>query len=381
MKPGTDPQLDSGRNEGPSRVVMIGSSRATHGGISSMVNVYFAHGLFERWNAEYLETHRDGSKAQKALKAARAWLAFMARLATASVALLHVHIASDASFWRKALFIVPAHLLRVPYLLHMHGGDFAAFYRGRCGPVARAFLRFLYRNAQLVVALSDEWRDALAEAIPGIRLVVVPNPVEVPTLPAALAALPPRVLYLGVVKEAKGSFDLLRAWPAVLAAQPDARLVLAGSGEIDRARALAAELGVSKSVDTPGWTAGEAKAALLREATLFVLPSHFEALPMAVLEAMAAGLPVVATAVGGIPDVIDNGRDGVLIPLQDTQAIAAALVELLADSDRRRALGTAARRRASETFSADVVVPRIEAIWERHAPGAKRTMPAPLACP
>ncbi len=364
-----------------SRIVMIGSSRSTHGGISSMVNVYFAHGLFERWNADYLETHRDGSKAQKALKAAGAWLAFMARLATASVALLHVHIASDASFWRKALFIVPAQLLRVPYVLHMHGGDFAAFYRDRCGPLARRFLRFLYRNAVVVVALSEEWRDALADAIPGIRLAVVPNPVEVPAAPAMLDGRPPKVLYLGVVKETKGSFDLLRAWPAVLASHPDARLVLAGSGEIDRARALAVELGVSGSVDTPGWTAGEAKAALLREATLFVLPSHFEALPMAVLEAMAAGLPVVATRVGGIPDAIDDGRDGVLIAPKDPRVLSSALQGLLADSGRRRDLGAAARRRAMETFSADVVVPRIEAIWERHAPCAKRTMPVPLACP
>ncbi len=360
---------------------MIGSSRATHGGISSMVNVYFANGLFERWNAMYLETHRDGSKAQKAMKAAGAWLAFMAQLATASVALLHVHIASDASFWRKALFIVPAHLLRVPYILHMHGGDFAAFYRNRCGPLARAFLRYLYRNAQEVVALSDEWRDALFAAIPGIRLVVVPNPVEVPASPAPLTGQPPRVLYLGVVKEAKGSYDLLRAWPAVLRANPGARLVLAGSGELDRARALAAELGISESVDTPGWTAGEAKAKLLREAVLFVLPSHFEALPMAVLEAMAVGLPVVATSVGGIPDAIVDGRDGVLIPAQDPQALADALQGLLADSPRRHALGGAARRRAMETFSAGVVVPRIEALWERHAPGAKRTMSTPLACP
>jgi glycosyltransferase involved in cell wall biosynthesis len=363
------------------RIVMIGSSRETHGGISSMVNVYFANRLFERWDAEYLATHRDGTKAQKVRKAASSWLAFMARLASFSVALLHVHIASDASFWRKALFIVPARLLGVPYVLHMHGGDFASFYTRRCGPVARAFLRYLYRHAEVVVALSDEWRDALVEAIPGIRVVVVPNPIEVPAWQAGLEGDPPTVLYLGVVKETKGVFDLLRAWPAVLARHPRARLVLAGSGDRDAAHAMAKELGIADSLQMPGWTSGEAKSALLRGATVFVLPSHFEALPMAVLEAMAAGLPVVATRVGGIPDAIEDGRDGVLVAPHDPAALAAALDGLLADAPRRARLAVAARRRATETFSASVIVPRIEAIWDRLAPRAKRTIRAGLTCP
>ena len=349
------------------RIVMIGSSRETHGGISAMVNVYFGNGLFERWEAEYLATHCDGSKLRKAMKALTSWLAFMARLLTGSVALLHVHIASDASFWRKSLFIVPARLLGVPYILHMHGGDFATFYEKRCGAAARAFLRWLYRNAEVTIALSDEWKAALAAAIPGIRLVVVPNPVEMPAVPAAVASQPAKVLYLGVVKEPKGCWDLLRAWKEVLDRHPSARLILAGSGELETARTLAAELGIADSIELPGWTAGAAKARLLQEANVFVLPSHFEALPMAVLEAMAAGLPVVATRVGGIPDAVADGRDGILVEPKDTAALSAALDRLLADAALRASMGESARRRAAETFSADVIVPRVEALWEKHA--------------
>jgi glycosyltransferase involved in cell wall biosynthesis len=362
-------------------ILMIGSSRATRGGIASMVNVYFAHGLFERWNARYLETHCDGSKARKALKAAASWAAFMARLASGSVALLHAHIASDASFWRKALFVLPARWAGVPYILHMHGGDFERFYRERCGPLGRRVLRSLYGRAAVVVALSERWRDALAAAIPGVRVIVVPNPVEMPRWQAAPDRAAASVLYLGVLKEAKGVSDLLRAWVAVSAAHPSARLVLAGSGAAAEARALAGELGVAERVELPGWTSGDAKAALLRAASVFVLPSHFEALPMALLEAMAAGLPVVATRVGGIPDVIDDGRDGVLVPPGDPDALARALDDLLGDPARRRALGHEARRRARESLSADVVVPQIEALWEGLAPGAKRTIGTPVACP
>ena len=356
------------------RIVMIGSSRATHGGISTMVNVYFASGLFERWDAEYLETHRDGSKLAKAWQAAKSWLAFMWRLATGSVALLHVHIASDASFWRKSLFILPAHALGVPYLLHHHGGDFPRFYSERCGPRVQRFLRFLYREAQAVIALSDEWRAAIASVIPEARTVVVPNPVEIP--PGAASLEGERVLYLGVLKEAKGVYELLEAWKQVSSRHPHARLTLAGSGELDRVRSLAGD-----SVETPGWTSGEAKAALLDSASVFVLPSHFEALPMAVLEAMAAGLPVVATRVGGIPDAVVDGREGLLFEPRDTAALAAAIEGLLADPARRAAMGAAARRRAQETFSAEAIVPRIESIWARYASYAERTTAARRACP
>lgn len=359
---------------------MIGSAREVRGGISAMVNVYFAHGLFDRWHAEYLPTHCDGTRARKALRAAASWLAYAGRLLTGGVGLLHVHIASDASFWRKALFVVPARALGVPYVLHVHAGDFTEFH-ARSGPVARALLRFMYSGARAVVALSDAWRRALLAVVPGMRVEVVPNPIEIPAWEAALDEGPPTAVFLGVVKEAKGVHDLLRAWPRVRSAVPGARLVLGGSGDIDGARALARELGVEDAVETPGWVAGEDKAALLRRAWVLALPSHWEALPMAVLEAMAAGVPVVASRVGAIPEAIAQGRGGLLVPPRDPRALAEALVEVLGDAALRKSLGRAARRRAADAYSAAVVVPRIEALWDEIASPAKRTTHARPACP
>ena len=359
---------------------MIGSSRATRGGISSVVDVYHRAGLFDRWDAEYLATHCDGSKARKAALALRAWIAFMARLVFNEVALLHVHIASDASFWRKAFFIVPAHALRVPYVLHMHGGDFERFYRERCKPAHQRFLRFVYRGASAVIALSEAWKRAIEETVPGAHVVVIPNPVEMPRLAANAAAAPPVVAYLGVIKDAKGTFDLLEAWRRVAATNAGARLVIAGSGEIEKLHYKSCEMDLDDRIETPGWLDAVGKAALLQRAELFVLPSHIEALPMALLEAMAAGLPVVATRVGGIPDVV-TGRDGILVPPRDPQALAAAIGELLSDPARRAAMGVAARQRIAEGFSVEAVLPRVESLWARLAAHAKRTSAAGPAFP
>ena len=328
-----------------------------------MVNVCRDQGLFDRWDAVYLGSHCDGSPWRKLAQAARAWLTFMGLLLRRRVALLHVHLNSDASFWRKAAFVVPARLLGVPYVLQIHCGHFVDFYRDRLKPRGQRFLRGLLRDARRVVALSERARDALSFIDPEVRIDVVPNPVAVPAWQAPLTGSPPTVLFLGMIREAKGAFDLLHAWPAVREAVPDARLVLAGVGEMERAREIARENGFEDALVMPGWIGGEEKEQLLRDAWAFALPSHWEALPMSVLEAMAAGVPVVASRVGGIPDTVVDGQTGLLVEPRDINRLSQALIAVLADEPRRRAMGAAGRARAQEHFSAEVVVPRLEAVW------------------
>lgn len=355
------------------RIVMVGSGREVRGGVSSMVNVCFEHGLFERWEATYLPTHCDGARARKALRACASLARFAAALAAGRVALLHVHIASGASFWRKLAFVSLARMFAVPYILHVHAGDFSGYYERSAAPT-RALLRWLYAGARHVVALSASWRPALESVVPDARVEVIPNPVTMPAWTPQVARASPRVLFLGVLRAEKGIYELLAAWPGVLEAVPGARLTLAGTGDLERARRIAAELGVGESIDFPGWVGPEDRARLLEQAAVLVLPSHFEALPMAVLEGMAAGLPIVATRVGGIPDAV--GRDaGVLVEPGDVDALRGALVTVLTDETRRIAMGAAARLRAATSHSADIVVPAIERLWESAAPHAKRTSP------
>jgi glycosyltransferase involved in cell wall biosynthesis len=361
------------------RIVMVGSARDVRGGVSAMVNVCFEHGLFERWEAVYLPTHCDGAKARKAWRACASLARFAAQLLTGRVALLHVHIASGASFWRKTAFVALARLFGVPYILHVHAGDFRGYYE-RSAAATRSLLRWVYSGARTVVALAPSWRSALESVARGARVEVIPNPVAIPPWMPQAASAAPRVLFLGVLRPEKGLYELLAAWPAVTRAVPGARLTLAGSGEIERARALAAHLGISGSVDFPGWVGPGERARLMEESAALVLPSHFEALPMAVLEAMAAGLPIVATRVGGIPDAV-GPEAGLLVEPRDVEGLARALVAALTDPTRRIAMGATARLRASTVHSADVVVPAIERLWASAAPCAKRTSPCVALSP
>ncbi len=350
------------------RIVMIGTALEARSGIAAVVNVYVAHGLFRRWRASFLATHADGAKLRKACVAAKAWLEFMALLLTGQVALLHVLGASHASFWRKAAFIFPAHLAGVPYVMHLHCGHFSEFHRASRPGVQRLIRRVL-QNAAVVAALSEEWRAAVAAIAPGSRIVVVPNPVQVPQWQASLDAEPPTVLYLGILKEAKGAMDLVRAWPAVLEAVPNARLLLGGSGELEAVHELACDLNIQSSVQTPGWVVGPDKEELMRRAWIFALPSHAEALPMSILECMAAGIPVVASRVGGVPLAVEHGRTGLLVEPREHSQLSQALIGLLTSPVRRHALGQAGRQRCMDHFSAEALVPRIEALWREIVPG------------
>ena len=356
---------------------MIGTAPATRGGVSALVELYASQGLFQRWGVDYVPTHRDGSKLDKLGVAMRAWFHVMRRLASGQVSLLHVHMASDASFWRKAMFIVPARLIGVPYLLHMHGGRFLEFYRDGSVPGRRAFLRWIYRGASRVIVLSEEWRAIVASVEPACRFAVIPNPVEIPAWCARPGDSPPQVLFLGALEERKGVHDLLHAWPQVVARHPGARLVLAGSGSDPRVSALARRLGVEDSVTMPGWVGPEERARLLRMSSVLALPSHVEAMPMAVLEAMAAGLPVVATRVGGIPSAVSEGVTGYLVEPRDPAALAGRLDALLGDASLRRAMGKAGRARAHDVFSVERIVPQIESLWLESAAPSPSGLPSP----
>ena len=279
--------------------------------------------------------------------------------------LVHVHVSSGASFWRKAIICLMARAARRPYLLHVHGGRFLRFYTEQCGPRSQWFIRRIFASAALVLALTENWRAGLKRMCPEARIEVLPNGVALPALEERRSDAPPRVLFLGVLHRAKGTHDLVRAFAQVAGQYPEWTLVCAGSGAVEEIRALATELGIADRVECPGWLDARAKNAELAAATIFALPSYAEGLPMALLEAMAWGLPVLTTPVGGIPDTVQPPHNGVLVTPGDVDAIARALSGLMRSSERRRALGAAARATIERTFSRDESIEQLVRIYSR----------------
>ena len=343
------------------KVVMLGTNAA--GGIRSVIDIYRADPSLSKWEVEFIETHQQGSAAVKLLTAMRALGRFLSLLLRGHVQVAHVHQASRSSTWRKFGFICAALAFRCPVVLHVHGGMFADFYHHQSSPLWRWLMRWTFRRSRFVVALSEQWRTAFLLLEPRSRVVVIPNPVDVPAWQSSLCDVPPSVLFLGVLNEGKGVKDLILAWPDVVVQMPDARLVLGGAGDTDLVHEWIAHAGVASSIDLPGWVTGAQKEQLLRSAWLFVLPSHIEALPMSILEAMAAGVPVVASNVGGIPMAVIDGKTGFIIEPRDRKALSQRIIDVLKDNELRKSLGYQARQLATEQFSTEVVIPKVDALW------------------
>jgi len=348
-------------------VVMIGPALDSPGGMSSVAQSYHEAGLFERWQVRYLASYRHPRLGDKLLRLMQTLLALSWALLLRRVALLHVHTASRGSFWRKSLFVALARAFRVPVVLHVHSGEFMRFYGEECGPGRRALVRWILRCSACVLCLTPRWREALARVEPRARLRVLPNPAPDEPLVRARRASgsvqPGCVLFLGRLREKKGVFDLLHAWPAVLAAWPQARLVLAGDGDAQSIVELARKLQVADAIVLPGWVADAAKAEWLARAEVFVLPSHAEGLPVCVLEAMACGIPVLATRVGGVPDVVADGQEGLLVDAGDVAGLQAALLGLLGDAVLRQRLAAAALMRVEREFALPQVLAALETLW------------------
>ena len=362
------------------KIVMLGTHVDGCGGIASVIAVYRAAGLLARRDIVYLPTHRTGPGRAKIHLFAQALLAVLRLLARGEVALLHIHVAINASFWRKYVFFLLGYLCRVPVALHLHAGRYPDYYRNGCGPLARLLMRFAFDRAQAVLVVSGELQAWVRSVSSQGRVVVLHNPVLLPqrdevaepSAKPAPARAPATLVFLGHLEAGKGCYDLLRAMRMIVAAVPQARLLLCGDGRRDEAHALAASLGLLASVDFPGWIAAERRAALLDMATVFVLPSHAEGLPMSLLEAMAHGVPVVATAVGGIPEAVRDGLEGVLVAPRDAAALASAVLGLLADPDARMRMGAAARERVRSEFSSTRMIVTLEDLYEKLAASEAR---------
>jgi len=168
---------------------------------------------------------------------------------------------------------------------------------------------------------------------------------------------------VGRLIERKGHYDLLKAWPSVLQEHPDVHLLIVGDGP-ERAglEARAQELGVAETVHLPG-TRNDIPD-LLDLMDVFAFPSHFEGLPGALLEAMAAGLPIVTTPVDGNSELVSDGKSGVHFPVSDTKSLAAMIQTLLSDRKIARELGREASDVAQLEFSLEKMVIEFEKVYQ-----------------
>jgi glycosyltransferase involved in cell wall biosynthesis len=342
----------------PSHVVMVGTSFETRSEVGSVLHAYRDAGLFERWPVEYLESHREGSKLARCRDAAKSLLVFFGMVLREPRAVLHVHSCAGMSFWRKALFMALALAARWPVVFHLHGTGFATFYDARCGAVGRALVRFFLDRAACIVVVSPRWCAWMHRVSRNPKIVTIAPPVTIP--PPSTTRDP-----MLVVDASAGG--------APSAALEQAVAVLRGRFPAVRLERVA-DLGTRD------------RAEVFARAGTVVLADEAEGWPVRLLEAMASGVPVVASAVGGMVDLVDHGFNGLLVPPRDAAALVRSLAQLLESPALAREMGRAGRATMASRFAADRALEALDRIYSqlgvprsRLAAGSAvaRTVPVP----
>jgi glycosyltransferase involved in cell wall biosynthesis len=341
-------------------VLVLGPQRAALSGVSAHVNTLLTSPLADAFALFHFQVGSEGrheGAAGRLLRLLASPFALALTIAGRGAAIVHLNTSLNArAFWRDCVYLLVARACGARVLLQVHGG---ALPRDFCGGRAwrAAIVRAALRLADAVVVLARCELEAYRAFVADQYVVAIPNAVDGAPF-AALAQRPAesrstlRLAYMGRLARGKGLDELLLGIELARAQGTRARLAIAGSGpEEPRLRRLAERYGLRDDVVFVGPVRGDRKLALLAAADVAVLPSYSEGLPVALLEGMAAGLPVIATPVGGIPDVVTDGVHGVLIAPRDAQAIARAIAQLAADRRLLARMGAAARARVTGAYS------------------------------
>lgn len=269
--------------------------------------------------------------------------------------------------------LLAARAARVPCVATVHLGSLE-FLKAHVKALARMYEttvgRWMLKQCACVIAVSElVARHARALAGSERRIFVVPNGVDKQVFrPRSRASTGTRLVYVGRLIQNKGVQYLLRAMPKILSVHPDASLQLVGDGPMrGYLERMANSLGISHAVAFLGIR--DDVPDILAEADVFIRPSLTEGMPLAVLEAMSAGLPVVATPVAGVVELVKHGENGLLVPPGDPAALADAVTQLLSDPHRRRSMGSEARRTIERKYSWDRTAQETLAVF-RWAVGA-----------
>lgn len=351
-----------------SRVLLVGKGPPDRGGIPVFLDTLLRSELAERHELHFLNVaHADTPEGGRlsvgnVRRTARDTVAVWRGARRSDVVHLHSALAPTVTVLRASMMATAGRLAGARVVVHAHGGNIETWLTD---PWRRALVRLAMAPADRVVAVWTAGERALRAALGGAKVRLVDNGVRVEDFtPGEQARDVPRVLYVGLLTPRKGLLDLVEASRILTGRGVAHELCLLGGtpdeGPAAEVPVRAAATGVARLLGT---RPREEMAAAYADADVFCLPSWWEAMPLSVLEAMASGLPVVATDVGDVSRAVVHGETGLVVPPRRSEALADALEPLLRDAQLRRRMGAAGRARVSELFSSAATARTISSVF------------------
>ena len=315
-----------------SRVIMAGNYYKNHhpGGISAVVQ-YWSEYIFP---LQYYPTYKLSNIAIRVFWFVYSYVCIATRLFfDKKIQIMHLHTAADGSFWRKIQLLKLGKLMGCKVILHIHASRFKDYYEG-ASKKKKAWVLTNLKKADVVIVLSESWKSWFTNiGVPEYKIKILHNITPHPTLlslPQTISCKKINILFLGEIGKRKGVFDVLKCI-CLHKESFDGRIEFRIGGNLNEniLQKYINDNELEKIVKFDGWVGGEKKIQLLNWADIFILTSYNEGLPISILEAMSYGLPIIASPVGGIPEVVERNRNGILVNPGNIDEIYHAIMKYI----------------------------------------------------
>jgi glycosyltransferase involved in cell wall biosynthesis len=363
-------------------VLMVGPVPPPYGGIAAVVQEIVNSELGRNYSFEIFDSQKGAPSSFGILRRlpfnVKRLLNFNSLISRKKFDFAHLHF-DCGSFRGRALMILSLRLRGVKVLLHLHGTGWEVFY-DEVSKTERLFARIGLKASDIIIVLYDLWVRKIREILPEAEVYVTSNFVqEVSSAsPDTLRIYRDKfgfrdddivVVFVGGLGWRKGCFDILEAVPKVIAQNPRVKFLLVGGddypGEFEKIRGQVVTDGLSEWIHLTGEASREDVTIYMQMSQIFLLPTYREGAPVAIIEAMRASLPIITTPVGGIPDMVQDGLNGLLIQPGNPEIIAQTALSLASDPDLRAKLGKAAREVFTKRYSSSRAIGELAEIYKK----------------
>ena len=331
------------------KVLMLGPARNVKGGMTTVIDNYYNAGLNKIVELKYIETCNDSrNRALKFLKEIEGKINFYKEIDKYDV--VHIHMASRRSTFRKAKYAHIAKKKGKKVILHIHGGEYKIFYN-ECNEKQKEYIKETFNLADKIIVLSESWKQYFKSLVNEEKIVVISNAIKIPN-DFEKDFNRNELLFLGRIYEQKGIYDLLEAFSKLKNEFSDIRLSICGDGELDKINKFIVENNLTSNIKCYGWVSGKEKEKLLTKSSIFLLPSYNEGMPMSILEAMAYKNIVITTNVGGIM-IAPGNKEQLYIKIKD----------IIKDKNKKEKISENARRLIENKFDINKVIKKLIDIY------------------
>lgn len=344
---------------------MIGVDKTSVGGMLTVVENYLNDEDFcNKTNLRYIPSVINSHVLHKIIFFVKSFFHISFCIVCHKIDVVHIHMAERTSVYREGIIARLAKLLGCKVVIHMHGANIETWYNAQSS-VVKSIAAYFMNAADRVVVLGNNWVPFMEKVVNNkSKITVVYN--AVPSMLHNPYSLKSRnVVFLGMLIQRKGIEDLLKAFSVIKDKIPhDVKLKMYGDDKSHSIQSLIERYGLRGRAEYCGWLTNKEKPSVLRQCMLNVLPSYNEGLPMSILETMSYGIPNISTNIAAIPELINDGVNGLLVSPGDVESLQKALLNLLLNDRTRMQISENAYKSIQGNFTIEQHLKSILGIYE-----------------